>query len=539
MKKTLLAALAYLALAGGATAQPIASPVVDTGQTACYDATTGIACPAAGKPFCGQDAQFSGTQPAYARSSDGLTVHDDVTGLTWQKSPDTNGDGVIDSLDKMTLAEAQARAAVLNAARYGGFNDWRLPTIKELYSLITFAGTDPSGVTGNDTSGLTPFIDRAYFDFGYGDTARGERMIDMQYATSTLYVSKTMLNSPTMFGVNFADGRIKGYSLDMSWQGPGDSRFPVRLVRGAVYGVNDFVDNGDSTVTDRATGLTWSRVDSGKGMNWQEALAWVQARNAEKYLGHGDWRLPSAKELQGIVDYTRSPDTISSAAIHPLFTCTGITNEAGKADYPFYWTGTTHASQGGGPGGVTGGSAVYVAFGRAMGYMTLPSDPTVGAWLDVHGAGAQRSDPKSGDPADFPHGRGPQGDAIRILNYVRPVRGGSQAVEPTPRRLLLRNGKVAVSVAYRNPYSGENGTATPIPQNESFGYFSFGDPANPEVFVKVLDFGEADPYLLFTGGLTDFEVHATFTVLRTGQTRTLDKAAGSTTWGIDRTTLSH
>ena len=59
MKKTLLAALAYLALAGGATAQPIASPVVDTGQTACYDATTGIACPAVGKPFFGQDAQFS------------------------------------------------------------------------------------------------------------------------------------------------------------------------------------------------------------------------------------------------------------------------------------------------------------------------------------------------------------------------------------------------------------------------------------------------------------------------------------------------
>ena len=43
----------------------------------------------------------------------------------------------------------------------------------------------------------------------------------------------------------------------------------------------------------------------------------------------------------------------------------------------------------------------------------------MGAWLDVHGAGAQRSDPKEGNPADFPNGRGPQGDAIRIYNYVR------------------------------------------------------------------------------------------------------------------------
>ena len=38
---------------------------------------------------------------------------------------------------------------------------------------------------------------------------------------------------------------------------------------------------------------------------------------------------------------------------------------------------------------------------------------------------AQRSDPKTGNPRDFPHGRGPQGDVIRIFNFVRPVRGGT------------------------------------------------------------------------------------------------------------------
>ena len=45
-------------------------------------------------------------------------------------------------------------------------------------------------------------------------------------------------------------------------------------------------------------------------------------------------------------------------------------------------------------------------------------------YVDVHGAGAQRSDPKAGDPAMFPHGRGPQGDVIRINNFVRVVRDG-------------------------------------------------------------------------------------------------------------------
>jgi hypothetical protein len=42
--------------------------------------------------------------------------------------------------------------------------------------------------------------------------------------------------------------------------------------------------------------------------------------------------------------------------------------------------------------------------------------------LDVHGAGAQRSDPKSGNPDDYPYGHGPQGDVIRIYNHVRLVR---------------------------------------------------------------------------------------------------------------------
>lgn len=433
--RPLLATLAVVALAGcgdtssSSDASTPSSPqpflVVDTGQVKTFDALAEIAPPAAGRPFHGQDAQFTGNRPRYSRSADGLTVLDEVTGLTWQKSPDMNGDGSIDSLDKMTLAAARARPAVLNAASYGGYTDWRLPTIKELYSLMNFSGTDPSGATGNDTSGLTPFIDRAYFDFGYGDTARGERIIDMQYASSTIYVSTTMLGSPTMFGVNFADGRIKGYTLNMSYQGPGDARFPVRLVRGASYGENDFADSGDGTISDRASGLMWTKGDSAAGMNWPEALAWVQARNAANHLGHSDWRLPNAKELQSIVDYTRSPDTTASAALSPLFTSTGITNEAGKDDYPFYWTSTTHESQGGGPGGVTGGSAVYIAFGRAMGYVTAPWDPALSAWLDVHGAGAQRSDPKVGNPADFPHGRGPQGDAIRINNFVRLVRGGT------------------------------------------------------------------------------------------------------------------
>jgi hypothetical protein len=269
--------------------------VVDTGQVKCYNASTEITCPSSGASFCGQDAQLTGNAPSYTLSANGVTVYDNVTGLTWERSPDTTGDGSLTATDKLSYAIALAHCAAHSTANYQGYNDWRLPTIKELYSLIKFNGTDPSGLSGNDTSGLTPFIDTNYFDFAYGDTSAGERIIDSQYASSTLYVSNTANDGgSTIFGVNFADGRIKGYGSIM----PGGSAktFFVQCVRGNTsYGVNAFVDNGNQTITDNATGLMWTQSDSGAGMNWQNALAWVQTQNVANYLGHNDWRLPNAK----------------------------------------------------------------------------------------------------------------------------------------------------------------------------------------------------------------------------------------------------
>ncbi|WP_320046818.1 DUF1566 domain-containing protein [uncultured Ilyobacter sp.] len=378
--------------------------VVDTGQTGCYSAATEIDPPAAGAAFYGQDGQNDGYQPSYTLSADGLTVHDNVTGLTWTRTSDLDGDGDIDIDDKLTYYEAQLAPDSFNAASYGGYDDWRVPTIKELYSLMDFRGTDPD-VSSTDPSGLTPFIDTNYFDFAYGDMNAGERIIDTQFATCSVYVGLVFVDQEAMFGLNLADGRIKGYPLT--------KYFCVLLVRGNTnYGINDFVDNGDGTITDRATGLMWEQGDNGEGVNWEDALALAQTRNAENYLGYNDWRLPNAKELQSIVDYTRAPDVTNSAAIDPLFACTQITNLAGEADYPWYWSGTTHLQAG---GGVSRG--VYIAFGRGLGSMDGVNV------IDVHGAGCQRSDPKDGDPEDYPcAGNGPQGDVQRVFNYVRLVR---------------------------------------------------------------------------------------------------------------------
>ena len=387
--------------------------VVDTGQDECYDNSREITCPRLGQAFYGQDAQYDGKQPGYALSGDGLTVYDSVTGLTWTQGADWTGDGIVDVDDKFTYAGAQTYVDTLNAQNYGGFNDWRVPSIKELYSLIDYQGTDPNPAAGG-SSGNVPFIDDDVFEFAYGDTSAGERIIDSQWVTTTLYVSTVMNDMTAMFGVNFADGRIKGYPVGPMPGQPEGKLFYARFCRGNTeYGQNNFVDNGDGTVTDEGTGLMWSQTDSGEGMNWEDALAWVQQMNNESCLGYSDWRLPNAKELQSLVDYTRSPDTTSSAAIDPIFESTEITNEAGDKDYPFYWSSTTFVRFDG-----SATAAVYVAFGRGLGSMDGMNV------IDVHGAGCQRSDPKDGDPNDYPSWGepAPQGDVQRVFNYVRCVR---------------------------------------------------------------------------------------------------------------------
>lgn len=69
-----------------------------------------------------------------------------------------------------------------------------------------------------------------------------------------------------------------------------------------------------------------------------------------------------------------------------------------------------------------GTDAAYVAFGEALGYKEGMETGEL-LFLDVHGAGAQRGDPKAGSPDDYPiWGDGPQGDVRRVHNLARCVR---------------------------------------------------------------------------------------------------------------------
>ena len=234
--------------------------VTDTKQEFSFDNDGNVIhFPAEGEPLYGQDAQYVGLEPSYRDNGDG-TVSDLVTALLWEKTP---------TFDTYQHEDAVSYCENLET---GGYDNWRMPTIKELYSLADYRGE----LLLDDVS--TPYIDATYFDFQYP----AGRQYAGQYWSSTRYrvpPSSDGEDQMKYFGFNFADGHIKAYGTSYTFDGtPMEGAFApgmyVRCVSGEenIYGVNQFVDNGDGTVTDTATGLMWQQTDDGQTRNWEEAL---------------------------------------------------------------------------------------------------------------------------------------------------------------------------------------------------------------------------------------------------------------------------
>ncbi len=150
----------------------------DTGQTNCYDQYGHIiTCPPEGTAFHGQDPQYSDLGRSYTKldangnelpdnAQTWVMVRDNITGLIWETKnnrdnipdytnphdtdnqyawcdpdPATNGGNPGDCA---SYHNTKVFIDYLNATKFGGFDDWRLPTIKELAALVDYGQSAPA-----------------------------------------------------------------------------------------------------------------------------------------------------------------------------------------------------------------------------------------------------------------------------------------------------------------------------------------------------------------------------------------------------------
>ena len=245
--------------------------------------------------------------PASYDTSSAEVVLDNVTGLAWQKG--TAPDALL-----WKDASGYCRDLVL-----GGNDDWRLPALVELVSLIDFTrqvpALDPSAfpdTTGANFWSATPLAGSAgteewYLAFSTGFTyhGHGEMLSLRARCVRTARVSS-------------AAGTTPHYT------------FPK-----------------EGTVLDTRTGLTWQRSVgpsfSSASYDWAEAGAACRALA----LDGAGWRLPSVKELQTLLDLTRQnpaldPEAFPGAPSNEFWTSTPVTGSTSDAWYVNFWFGITN-----------------------------------------------------------------------------------------------------------------------------------------------------------------------------------------------------
>jgi hypothetical protein len=175
--------------------------VLVTGQTTCYSGTRGdpqIPCPRPGEPDYGQDPNFDTgvardfelVKPDEEDRSTWVTI-DHATGLMWQYTS-----------ERVVRNWRDALAAV-EELELGGYSDWRMPNVRELYSIVDI-GQSPD----------TPAVDRSFF-----------ALQPVVYWSSSSCVSDTS----RAWTVRFNEGLVA--CLDKGGQAQGSNRFLTLAVR--------------------------------------------------------------------------------------------------------------------------------------------------------------------------------------------------------------------------------------------------------------------------------------------------------------------
>jgi hypothetical protein len=374
-------------------AQVERSGLPDTGQSGCYTGNR-VRC---SDPRCpGQDGWYLTGCPPEGRFTDrgDGTVADACTGLLWQKeTADVDRDGRTSEADMVAWCEALAYVEALTLA---GHSDWRLPNVRELHSIADFGrGEDDLLVHPIfGTSLAAPFFSHFWsstsraadpasawaVDFGNGfvrnigkdfrfhvRTVRTEARPGPAAAEAcaaengdvnadgrrNLTDAIAILNRLFLGGAPLAPlcpaeavPSLPATGQTACWDdsgaevscGDGPCSGQDGFHRAGIPAAGRFVDGGDGTVTDAATGLTWTagaadvngdgRIDEADRLTWCEALAYCEGL---AFAGHDDWRLPDIRELESLFDYGRSGWMVDS-----LFAL------GADEDLAYFWSSTSY-----------------------------------------------------------------------------------------------------------------------------------------------------------------------------------------------------
>ncbi len=227
-------------------------------------------------------------------------VHDRVTGLLWEAKTDDGGPhdyrNEYTAWGDFLAGDASRLVRLANRERLCGYDDWRLPNPTELLGLAHF-----------DRDKFGPYIDVRWFP----------HTMPWEYWTATINAREGELAWTVGFGQNYFG--VGTANRDR------DSLLSVRLVRGDAPAGDRFVVLGDE-VADRHTGLVWRRCVEGRSwvdsacagtdlpLSWPEALA--HADEVARATGVA-WRLPNAKELASLVDFTQYGPALDRRAFPP------------------------------------------------------------------------------------------------------------------------------------------------------------------------------------------------------------------------------
>ena len=216
------------------------------------------------------------------------TVTDNVTGLMWQQTPAAADGG---TFPQLAQADAVTYCTGLNLA---GHQDWRLPTVIELASILDYNVQSP-GPTINQTS--------------FPGTPGGE--------SSAFWTLTPAVWGGNVGGANqvfFYDGQVD--------PNPVTETAYLRCVRG---GTGPFAASpgpapagrytipATGTVLDTKTLLTWEQTPEGDAGSFPKMLQTAAVTYcANLGLSGGGWRLPTANELETLVDFSQTSSTTPS-----------------------------------------------------------------------------------------------------------------------------------------------------------------------------------------------------------------------------------